>query len=156
MKKNLLVLCVCAFAVLFSGCAPEPEKEFFKDRGYEYELVENVIFEPEFPEYLPDVEIIYASMINNNDENFHYNPDNHVLQKKENGEWRDVRSDKHIFFELPTEIPAKHASERSPISLNGYPKPLPEGEYRIGLGDFETLRYAWCEFTIKEPEGAGT
>lgn len=117
------------------------------------ETVENVIIEPEFPEYPPDTEMIYVTIINNSDKKFYRGTD-FWLQKKENGEWRDVRSDKNIHDMLVMEIPGKSTNEKNSVSLYGFPKPLPEGEYRIGLGCGHEV--AWGEFMIKEPEGDDT
>ena len=122
------------------------------------ETVENVIIEPDLSEYPPDTERILVKITNNNDEDFIHDTV-YRLQKEENGEWCDIRNTNNINDMLLISVPANSTVGDpigSPISLYGFPKPLPEGKYRLGVGTYSPPRYAWCEFTIKEPEGADT
>lgn len=114
------------------------------------ETVENVIIEPEFTEYPPDTERILVKVINNNDTDFYEEPFK-PLQKEENGEWRDVRSE-GIYVGLPGYISANTTIEQKFIYLDHFPHPLPEGKYRMGIGTHNPPGYAWFEFTIKESD----
>lgn len=150
--KFFVLICVFITVAMFSGCSKKKPEALFTDIILpEQNIAEDVIATAEFSEYDGDVEKIKIYVANNSERNF-ATGEIFRMQKKENGEWRDlvVRG----AFTAVAQIFEPGTNSTYTAKLKDHVKlPLPSGDYRIGVGfeiyPTEDDLIAFAEFTIK-------
>lgn len=151
IKTVVLVISIFA-AIMMSGCKDQVPKNFFTDVEFpEQKIAENVIVIAEFSEYDRNVEKIKFTVANNGDEIFGTG-ENFRMQKMEDGKWRDVSVTGEFnllgYIYEPGKTSSYYATLKDHVKY-----PLPEGQYRIGVGFTESPTerdtIAYGEFVVK-------
>lgn len=147
MRYGFFIVSVLLFAVLLTGCIKK--NNFLSDHSTELDICEDLVSETEFSEYPPNTEEIVLIITNNLDSDFIYGQDNIVLQKKESGQWRDVRNNATSSWGILLALESNKSAKHTVYLKRYFSLPLPTGEYRLGITSSNGKIVTYGDFTVK-------